>query len=150
ILHDLDRRLVDCVGLVAETGDAVAHDADPRALQAVNVEELSVVGKDLVTVRGRGGIPRGSRLTGNGAKHSRGVSHGPAARSAHCVIMRYRHASGARLVNPSVGLIPTTPLAWAGQTMLPSVSVPREAAAKLPEVAAAEPELEPQGLRSMA
>src|SRR5215831_7272281 len=53
----------------------------------------------------------------------------------------------ARLVSPTVGLMPTTPLALAGQTMLPSVSVPSETAAKLPETAAAEPELEPQGLR---
>jgi len=55
----------------------------------------------------------------------------------------------ARLVRPTVGLIPTTPLAFAGQTMLPSVSVPSETAAKLAETAAPDPELEPQGLRSM-
>ena len=54
----------------------------------------------------------------------------------------------ARLVRPTVGLMPTTPLAFAGQTMLPSVSVPIDTAAKLAETAAPEPELEPQGLRS--
>src|SRR5215470_13660450 len=53
----------------------------------------------------------------------------------------------ARLVRPTVGLIPTTPFALPGQTMLPSVSVPNETAAKLAEAAAADPELEPQGLR---
>src|SRR5215471_7046914 len=53
----------------------------------------------------------------------------------------------ARLVRPTVGLIPTTPLALAGQTTLPSVSVPSETAAKLAEAAAADPELEPHGLR---
>src|SRR5215472_8087757 len=53
----------------------------------------------------------------------------------------------ARLVRPTVGLIPTTPLALAGQTTLPSVSVPNETAAKLAEAAAADPELEPHGLR---
>src|SRR5499427_8734894 len=52
-----------------------------------------------------------------------------------------------RLVSPTVGLMPTTPLALAGQTMLPSVSVPNDTAAKLAETAAADPELEPQGLR---
>src|SRR6266567_5326039 len=52
----------------------------------------------------------------------------------------------ARLVRPMVGLTPTTPLALAGQTMLPSVSVPNETAVKLAETAAADPELEPQGL----
>src|SRR5262245_63945177 len=50
----------------------------------------------------------------------------------------------ARLVRPTVGLIPTTPLALAGQTTLPSVSVPSETAVKLAETAAPDPELEPQ------
>src|SRR6267143_1893771 len=55
----------------------------------------------------------------------------------------------ARLVRPTVGLMATTPLALPGQTMLPSVSVPNDTAAKLAEAAAPEPELEPQGLWSM-
>src|SRR5215470_16328377 len=55
----------------------------------------------------------------------------------------------ARLVRPTVGLMPTTPLALAGQTMLPSVSVPSDTAVKLAETAAADPELEPHGLRLM-
>src|SRR6266436_5693314 len=54
----------------------------------------------------------------------------------------------ARLVSPTVGLIPTTPFALAGQTMLPSVSLPNETAAKFAEAPAPEPELDPQGLRS--
>src|SRR5205807_6022390 len=54
----------------------------------------------------------------------------------------------ARLVRPTVGLMATTPFALPGHTMLPSVSVPNETAAKLAEAAAPEPELEPQGLRS--
>ena len=37
----------------------------------------------------------------------------------------------ARLVRPTVGLMPTTPLLEAGQTIEPSVSVPRAAAARL-------------------
>src|SRR5690349_14300482 len=55
----------------------------------------------------------------------------------------------ARLVSPTVGLIPTTPLAFAGQTTLPSVSVPRDTAVKLADTAAADPELEPHGLRAI-
>src|SRR5713101_5709512 len=55
----------------------------------------------------------------------------------------------ARLVSPTVGLIPTTPLAFAGHTMLPSVSLPNDTAAQFADAAAPEPELEPQGLRSM-
>src|SRR5438128_5351891 len=54
----------------------------------------------------------------------------------------------ARLVTPTVGLIPTTLLTFAGQTMLPSVSEPIDTAEKLEDTAAAEPELEPQALRS--
>src|SRR5436853_2025557 len=41
-----------------------------------------------------------------------------------------------------------TPFALPGQTMLPSVSLPNETAVKFADVAAPEPELEPQGLRS--
>src|SRR5437868_14380996 len=55
----------------------------------------------------------------------------------------------ARLVRPTVGLIPTTPLALAGQTTLPSVSVPSETAVKLADTAAPDPALEPQGLRAI-
>src|SRR5229473_8175393 len=51
----------------------------------------------------------------------------------------------ARLVRPTVGLIPTTPFTFAGQTMLPLVSVPSETAAKLADAAAPDPELEPHG-----
>src|SRR2546430_2171932 len=46
--------------------------------------------------------------------------------------------------------MPTTPLLLAGQTMLPSVSVPIETAVKFAAAAAPDPELDPQGLRSMA
>src|SRR5919198_2933430 len=53
-----------------------------------------------------------------------------------------------RLVRPTVGLMPTTPLTFAGQTMLPSVSVPRPTAVKLAATDAPEPELEPHALRS--
>src|SRR5438128_2829719 len=53
-----------------------------------------------------------------------------------------------RLVTPTVGLRPTTLLTFAGQTMLPSVSEPRLTVAKLAAAAAADPELEPQALRS--
>src|SRR5713101_2870050 len=54
----------------------------------------------------------------------------------------------ARLVTPTVGLMPTTLLTLAGQTMLPSVSEPIDTAEKLEDTAAADPELEPQALRS--
>ena len=54
----------------------------------------------------------------------------------------------ARLVSPTVGLMPTTPLAPDGQTIDPSVSVPIAAAHRLADGAAPEPELDPHGLRS--
>src|SRR5579863_10747570 len=54
----------------------------------------------------------------------------------------------ARLVRPTVGLMPTTPLMADGQRIEPSVSEPRLAAARLAATATADPELEPQGERS--
>src|ERR1700758_5720507 len=53
-----------------------------------------------------------------------------------------------RLTSPTVGLIPTTPFTLAGQTMLPSVSLPRETAVKFADAAAPDPELDPKALRS--
>src|ERR1700751_5368188 len=52
-----------------------------------------------------------------------------------------------RLTRPTVGLSPTTSFTFAGQTMLPSVSLPSETVAKFAATAAADPELEPQALR---
>src|SRR5262245_58454801 len=53
-----------------------------------------------------------------------------------------------RLVRPSVGLMPTSELWDDGQTIEPSVSVPRAAAARLAAIALPDPELEPHGLWS--
>ena len=55
----------------------------------------------------------------------------------------------ARLTNPTVGLMPTTPQLFAGPTILPSVSLPIATDVKFAATAAAEPELEPDGLQSM-
>src|SRR5215204_1930056 len=52
----------------------------------------------------------------------------------------------ARLTRPTVGLMPTTEFADAGQTIEPSVSVPTATLAKVAAMAVAEPELEPQGV----
>src|SRR6202011_3487465 len=54
----------------------------------------------------------------------------------------------ARLVRPTVGLMPTTPLVEAGLRIEPSVSVPRETVTRLADTATADPELEPLGVRS--
>src|SRR5689334_17852286 len=54
----------------------------------------------------------------------------------------------ARLHKPSVGLIPTSPLAPDGQTIEPSVSVPTAATARSAAAETPDPELEPHGLRS--
>src|SRR6185295_18756941 len=55
-----------------------------------------------------------------------------------------------RLTRPSVGLMPTRPLLLEGETIDPSVSVPIAAAARFAAMAAPEPELDPDGLRSSA
>jgi hypothetical protein len=52
-----------------------------------------------------------------------------------------------RLTKPKVGLIPTIPLVWDGQTTEPSVSVPMAIAQRLADTATADPELDPQGFR---
>src|SRR5712691_3491613 len=56
----------------------------------------------------------------------------------------------ARLTSPSVGLMPTIPFADDGHTIEPSVSDPTATVHRLAEVAAPDPELEPQALRSRA
>src|SRR5512134_910228 len=56
----------------------------------------------------------------------------------------------ARLTSPTVGLRPTTPFSDDGQMIDPFVSVPIDAAQKFADVAAAEPDEEPHGLRSIA
>src|SRR5215813_17413 len=54
----------------------------------------------------------------------------------------------ARLMSPSVGLIPTSEFAFDGQTTEPSVSVPTPIVARFAAIAAPVPELDPHGLRS--
>src|SRR5207248_555548 len=55
-----------------------------------------------------------------------------------------------RLSKPSVGLMPTSALLFDGETIEPSVSVPIATAHRLAAVAAPDPELDPDGLRSSA
>src|SRR4051812_4118020 len=53
-----------------------------------------------------------------------------------------------RLVSPTVGLMPTTPLLEDGLMIEPSVSLPNEATQRLADTETPEPELEPPGERS--
>src|SRR5579885_2561465 len=53
-----------------------------------------------------------------------------------------------RLIKPTVGLRPTTPQMDDGLTTEPSVSLPTATAQRLAATAAADPELEPDGLRA--
>src|SRR4051794_33892620 len=55
-----------------------------------------------------------------------------------------------RLTSPRVGLMPTRELLLDGETTEPSVSVPIAAAARLAAAATADPELDPDGVRSRA
>src|SRR5512145_1948622 len=54
----------------------------------------------------------------------------------------------ARLTRPTVGFMPTIPHAFAGLMIEPSVSVPTATAQRLALAATADPELEPDGVRS--
>src|SRR5207245_11439454 len=56
----------------------------------------------------------------------------------------------ARLVSPTVGLMPTTPLTPAGQMIDPSVSVPIDTVTRFAATAISEPELDLHGDRSSA
>src|SRR5947199_3443083 len=56
----------------------------------------------------------------------------------------------ARLISTTVGLMPTIPFAEEGLTMEPSVSVPTTTTQRFAATATADPELEPEGLRSSA
>ncbi len=56
----------------------------------------------------------------------------------------------ARLTSPSVGLIPTIEQQFAGDTIEPSVSEPIATAHRFAATATAEPELDPDGVRSSA
>ncbi len=55
-----------------------------------------------------------------------------------------------RLISPTVGFIETIPHTADGEMREPSVSVPTATAQRLAATATAEPELEPEGLRSSA
>ena len=125
-----------------------AHHADPRPLEAVRVEELRVVGvrpcpspSFVACVVRVGAASAPSRIAA-----SRTVRPiGPAVSWVWEMGM-----IPERLTRPTVGLRPTMPLTDDGLTMEPSVSVPTAAAQRLAATAAAEPELEPEGLRSSA
>src|SRR6476661_6014599 len=53
-----------------------------------------------------------------------------------------------RLTRATLGLLPTSPFAEDGHTIDPSVSVPMPTAARLAEIEAPVPELDPHGFRS--
>src|SRR5580658_9261309 len=55
-----------------------------------------------------------------------------------------------RLMRPTVGLMPTSPLMEDGLVIDPSVSVPMAPAQRLAAAATADPELDPEGQRSRA
>jgi hypothetical protein len=56
----------------------------------------------------------------------------------------------ARLMRPTVGLMPTNPAAADGDVTEPSVSVPMAIAQQLDADAEPDPELDPDGVRSRA
>ena len=55
-----------------------------------------------------------------------------------------------REMSPTVGLMPTNPQLFDGETMEPSVSEPTPTVQRLAAMAAPVPELDPDGLRSSA
>ncbi len=121
-----------------------SDDPEPGAAQPVFVEELCVIGRRLARLAfvalSRGSTPARAFKRIAASVTVRAI--GPA--------VSWLWAIGiipARLIKPSVGLIPTSELSEDGQTTEPSVSVPMAAAQRLAAAAAPEPELEPHGLR---
>ena len=68
-------------------------------------------------------------------------ANGPAVSKLAAIGMMPRAST-----TPSVGLMPTTPLTLAGETMDPSVSVPTASGARRAAAATAEPLEDPDGL----
>src|SRR5207245_4946273 len=124
-----------------------ARHADARAIQAVGVERPGVV---------RGGVAGCAAVAASlGSTPARAPSRMAASLTLRHIgpAVSWLWAMGMmpeRLTRPTVGLMPTRELAPEGQITEPSVSVPTPAAARLAAIATPVPELEPQGLRSVA
>ena len=122
------------------------------AVAAVRIEELRVVGRDARPSlahrrRARRRIARVLGAAGNRVQQRRGVRNRPAVRADGVLAVRDRDdARAARESDRRLDADHTVRVP--GQTIEPSVSVPSPAAQRLAEIAAPEPELEPQGLRS--
>ena len=123
---------------------AVAPDAEPGAVQRAGVQETGVVGG----LARRPAAVAGSAGSGPASAASRAAASatvraiGPAVSCA-----AEMGTMPVRLTRPTVGLMPTTPQAAAGETIEPSVSVPTASGASPAATAAADPELDPDGLR---
>src|SRR3989442_9914589 len=88
--HRVERVLERGVELLAEAGHARSRHADARAAQAVRVEELRVVGEDLVAVAGGRGIARVARLARDRAEYRGRVGDGARVRADRVLRMRDR------------------------------------------------------------
>ena len=146
LLHHLDGGVRERVSGRTRPKQAVSDDTNPRALEPVGFECLRVVVLDARTCRRRGICGSGAASTvSSAAASATDRAIGPAV-SWLCAI----GTIPVRLTSPTVGLIPTSPLTFEGETIDPSVSVPTPTAARLAATATPVPELEPEGLRSSA
>src|ERR1700749_4526769 len=101
-----------------------------------------------MTPRCSAGLPAGS-----GAASRASTAAASATDAAIGPAVSWARDSGTmpvRLTRPRVGLRPTMPHALDGDTIEPAVPVPMASGAKPTETPAAEPELDPDGLRSRA
>ena len=146
-----DRAVKHGGGRRARGRGAVAPHAHPGAAKCTRITESAVIGSPLArstrrcepAQAGSSGSAAASTLSRSAAASATERASGPAVSWAGEI-----GTIPVRLTRPSVGLMPTTPHALAGQTIEPSVSVPTAMGPDPPRSPAAEPELEPDGLRS--
>ena len=138
------------INSVMEAGK-LAHHAQARSGQALGIEKGGVVGRDSIACLCTG-WPWWPHRRVNAVSAPSKIAASVTVRAMGPAVS-WLWAMGiipARLTSPTVGLMPTMPLLFAGHTMEPSVSVPIARAQRFAATAAPEPELEPLGLRSSA
>ena len=146
-LHVGDRRLHQAIG-----GRAVAHQLPADDTHAARPSSRRHRGRPCSRADPSSRRPSspGRRIDARQDAEQQGrVGHGSRHRTGG-VLAVGDGTMPMRLMSPSVGLMPTSELLLDGETIDPSVSVPTANAQRLAAVAAADPELDPEGLRSSA
>ena len=98
IPHDVEKGIDHAIGMLVDA-EILSHDADPRPLQTVRIQKLSVIRQAMVLALPRGRISRVH--TGQGTQHRGGIGDG-AADGPHR-ILRVRDRDDPRPTRQSNG-----------------------------------------------